>query len=405
VEGLNVSEGEEEAAMQAQKHPTIFCWPKGGLEDNPMSQWDRDSVHWYDDVLAKASPAERKVRLKGGFASLNASPVFDRDAVEEIRLKSKPWLPGTIGMLVPSPTPRRVLGPVKNSAGNLVANPLAADFVFQPGASFPGGVITIYSMPEVDEQYAMGADFGAGLDNRDWDCCVVIGQKSKRQVAQARGRWGDINFAWVLWSLGWFYNEALIVGERQFGLPVMRRLYDEWGYVYQYIGADDESKQTPRKSDLLGHHRYHGDLVIPRMQWAIAPMEVDKAGRPTGKRTKHIIQFVDPILIGELEAYEWHPKRKDQDIGDTTAPQLTCGAPGGMNDDCVMAGAYAVMGYVELPRFLSKKAPITPGSLGEMLGHEKILREMERAKNPVHRTHKFGVGVEEKRDQPAWPPF
>lgn len=403
--GLQVSEGSEDAALAVQSHPTIWCWPKGGLEDNPLSQVDRDGVHWYDEALAKASKAEKKVRLQGGFASLNTSPVFDLDNLTVMMKAAPQWQPGRVGTLEPAcahpgkpnivngyplcdlcnqftagPQSRARRGSIKTTeAGVKIHNPLTADFDFLAnGALYNGGAITIFSEPEPGEHYSIGADFGAGLENRDWDYACVLGQRSKRQVASARGRWGDISFAWVLWALGWYFNEALIVGERQFGLPCLRRLYDEWGYVNMYL-QDDEQHIHARKSDLLGHHRFHGDLIIPRLQWAISPLELDKKTKlPTGKRHPPVIQFVDPILLGELERYEWRPKTASLDMADAGGRQMICGSPQGQYDDTVMGAAYAVTGWIELPRFMSKKAAIVPGSIGDKLGHGKILEGIER---------------------------
>jgi hypothetical protein len=396
---------DEDAAMLAQKHPQIWCWPKGGLRDNPLSANDQDGIHWYDSVLARATPQERKVRMEGGFASLNAAPVFDLENLEVMQREALPYAAkGQIGLLVPSANPKKHLLAPQTATGLEVANPMIADFDFLPnGQLFQGGAITIYELPELGESYVMGADFGEGLENRDWDAAVVLAQRTKRQVAQARGRWGDVNFAYVLWALGWFFNEALLVGERQFGLPIMRRLYDEWGYVYQYMAAEDEKRASVRKSDLLGHHRYYGDLVIPRLQWAIAPLATDANNRPTGQKHKHEIQFVDPVLLKELETYEWRPKGKNLDMADAGGRQMSMGAPSGLFDDCVMAAAYAVMGWIELPRFVAKKAPILPGSMADVLGHKKVLEAKEQRKQ--RGPYLFALGQKQPLDpkRPAWP--
>ena len=346
-------------AMVAQKHPTRWVWPKGGLADNPAHS--EDDVAWYEAELAYASPAEREVRLHGGFVDLNASPVFDQVNLKKMADRCKAMgLIGQDGIFVPA---------VKR------AKPQAmAEFDFVPGQPYEGGRITIYDYPDPEDYYAIGADFGAGLQNRDWDAAVVIGQKSKRVMATARGRWGDVHFAWVLWAMGWYYNEALLVGERQFGLPTLRRLYDEWGYCYQYCDVEDEAAKGQRKSDLLGHHRYHGDLVIPRLCWAIAPQERDAKGRLTGKVFDPIFEVPDDQLLEELRRYEWRPKSDALEMSDATSKDLTCGAPRGYFDDLVMAMAYAVMGWIELPRFQAHRPVFKPGSMGERLGHSKVLQ-------------------------------
>ena len=398
--GLAVTEGHEEEAMLAQAHPTIFCWPKGGLPDNPLSAASDQDSQWYASSLLNASAAERKVRMEGGFASLNASPVFDGANLEVMSRLAAPFTSaGVSGFFRPLPRAKR-RGPNDSLAVEL-------EFVGN-GGKFGNGTITIYEHPDVDDpddHYVIGADFGAGLENRDWDAACVLSQRRRRQVAQARGRWGDIQFAQVLWWLGWYFNEALLIGERQFGLPTMRRLHDEWGYTYQYMQSDEKHVNT-RKSDLLGHHRYHGDLIIPNLQWAIAPMTMDKLGRPTGEKGKPVVQFVDKMLLSELEDYEYHPRSQAVDLADAGGLQMITGAPAGGFDDCVMSAAYAVTGWIELPKYLHKRPIIRPGTLGDRLGHAKIMEESlhpEQVRAKVFK-HAKGGKQERKLTGPAWPP-
>ncbi len=353
---------DEARAMQRQLHPSRWVWPFGGIEDNPAHT--PDDLVWYQAELAHASPAERQVRLRGGFVDLNASPVFDPENMDKVEAKAKELVQG--GMV-------GAQGMLYNVEVKDRKKPhLPAEFEFRPdGSEYEGGKIIIYEPPGEDN-YVIGADFGAGLENRDWDAAVVLSHGGKRQVAQALGRWGDVHMAWVLWALGWYYGEALIVGERQFGLPALRRMHDEWGYSYFYRDLDDEAKQSPRKSDLLGHHRHHGDLIIPRAQWAIAPMEQTKDGRLTGRKFDPIFQIVDPMLLHQLRVYEWKPKSSRIEMPDATMRDLSCGAPRGDFDDLVMAFAYAVTGWIELPRFRASKPRVQPGSIGAVLGHDSV---------------------------------
>lgn len=357
---------DEDGAMLAQRHPRIWCWSKGGLEDNPVHT--PDDVQWYDAALAYAAPAERAVRLHGGFRDMNASPVFHQENIELLwRKMEEGKIVPEIGKLVVPPKPLRGRGPVQ--------------FVFQQGELYAGGEIRIYDHPQKNEQYVIGADFGYGLENRDWDTACVIGVRSRRQVAAARGRWGDVHFAWVLFAMGWYYNQALLVGERQVGLPTMRRLHDEWGYVHQYCELEVEHKAA-RKSDLLGHHRQHGDLVIPRLQWAIAPLERGKDNRVTGNVAGPVIQFVDRQTLEELRAYEWKPRKDQLELSQTTQRDLSSGAPAGGFDDLVMASAYAVMGWIEFPKFEALKPKIVPGSLGDILKHGNVFDPEDKTARP-----------------------
>jgi hypothetical protein len=348
--GLN-----EDEAMLAQKHKSRWVWPKGGLDDNPRSFAGDKS--WYQEEFSHASPAEQQVRMRGGFVDLNAAPVFDLSQLLIIENKAAAeGIVGAIGTLEPAKVRKRPRLPY--------------EFEFILGGQYQGGTITIFEEP-ADDTYVIGADFGEGLENRDFDEACVVRQSTRTQVASASGRWGDVHFAYVLFALGWFYNEAFLVGERQFGLRTMRRLYDEMDYTYQY-SATDESHRAPRKSDLLGHHRTHGDLIIPRLQWAIAPTE-KKAGKFTGKVLPPAFHFRDPALLEQLRQYQWMPKSQTKELVDATYRDLTCGAPPGLHDDKVMAAAYAVTGFFELPRFIKPEHSFPGGSMGDILGHAKVL--------------------------------
>lgn len=356
---------DEDAAMLEQKHGNFWVWPKGGLDDNPTSEGNPEDLLWYADILAAASNAEKHVRLKGGFMDLNAAPVFDHDQLKLMDAMAKAdGLKGRIGILVQVEEKDKKL-----------AQPV--EYTFQEGGKYAGGIIQIWEEP-TDDNYVMGADFGEGLENRDWDEVVVIRQSTRAQVAGARGRWGDVHFAWVLWALGWYYREAFLVGERQHGLACMRRLYDEWGYTYQYNQTDDK-KKAPRKSDLIGHFRYHGDLIIPRLRWAIAPQELDKKQRPTGKVLEPWILIRDPVIREQMYKYEWKPRSEQTDMSEATFKDLSCGAPAGHFDDGVMGAAYGVTGLIELPKFIKPKRTFAGGSLGATLQHAKVLETKKPA--------------------------
>lgn len=349
----------EDQAMVAQSHPTIWVWPKGGIEDNPGA--DRADYDWYEKGVVIKNKAERAIRLAGGFMDLNAAPVFDLDAVEVVELRQKAeGMQGIQGVLL-EPKERRF--------------PDHPEFVFQPGPEYEGGRIVIYEPPG-DDNYVIGADFGYGLENRDFDYACIVSQKTRRQVAEAEGRWGDVHFAYVLFALGWYFNEALIVGEQQVGLPCMRRMYDEWGYRRFYHERDEKHK-SPRPSDDLGHFRHHGDLIIPRLQWAIAPQD-----EKTGVIQKPSFWWRSPRLIEQFRHYEYKPRSARMELADTTYKDLSMGASAGYHDDGVMAAAYAVTGWIDLPRFKRSDKAFGVGTMGHMLGHREILNPAAKLSSP-----------------------
>lgn len=77
-----------ETAADLQLHPDIFCWPFGGIDDNPgADQSDRD---WYH-TRQWSSEKEKKVRLHGGFEDWTGDSVFDEAAIDMLREELAVW--------------------------------------------------------------------------------------------------------------------------------------------------------------------------------------------------------------------------------------------------------------------------------------------------------------------------
>jgi hypothetical protein len=66
---------------------------------------------------------------------------------------------------------------------------------------------------------------------------------------------------------------------------------------------------------------------------------------------------------------------------------MIMGAPTGKFDDLVMAAAYSVTGYIELPRFRPRSIQITPGSMGDKLGHKKVHEEDQKKESPARKLY------------------
>jgi hypothetical protein len=80
--GLPVAPGNDDAAMEAQLHPSIWCWPRGGVGDNPAGT--EADVKWYAEGRW-SSEEEKRVRNSGGFMRLAGNGVFDAAAIEWMR--------------------------------------------------------------------------------------------------------------------------------------------------------------------------------------------------------------------------------------------------------------------------------------------------------------------------------
>lgn len=93
---------EEERMMELQLHPTIWCWPRGGIHDNSHMSAEDDA--WYEQQ-SWASEKERKVRLYGGFEQWSGDCIFEdavidwlKNRLEEHRKAAgtmEPWKSGS----------------------------------------------------------------------------------------------------------------------------------------------------------------------------------------------------------------------------------------------------------------------------------------------------------------------
>lgn len=348
-------------ARHLQSHPSIWVWDRGGIVDNPAMS-DEDVAHY--ESIGHASDKELAVRLKGGYADFLGDSVFDQEALDRQLSAIKPAVTGSLQLVDINDV--KLLLPDGSSAGKLlkerVGGRKGSQYVeWEPGGEIEGGTIQVWEEPKIDHTYIMGADFAAGLVGRDYDCCVVLKKREDgacEQVAEARGWWGDMNFAAVMHMLGIWYFNAFLCGERQFGLPAMRRLYDEWGYCYIYRNRL-ESTRTRRPSDLLGHHRGAGDTIIPNLRAAIA-------------RDNLVLRSED--LLTELRQYQYRARFATVDPGEAKSDQLVTGAPTGMHDDMVMALAYAWHAAREVGRFTMPDPDYAPGTYGSLIGTRKIMR-------------------------------
>src|SRR5690606_33069958 len=140
----------------------------------------------------------------------SGTPVFDQEALERMQPQLRD---GQTGSLVPA---RRSDGTEHKTR-----------FEFIPDGPGERGRVTIFEQPDLTRtRYIIGHDSAYGLEGKDFDYAVVLDRNTGRQVAEAQGRWGDVQWAMVLYALYHYYGQAFLVGERQVGLITMRRLYD-----------------------------------------------------------------------------------------------------------------------------------------------------------------------------------
>lgn len=361
----------EDQAMRQQLHPYIWCWPKGGLEDNPGA--DEEDRQWYEEQVQYGSPAEKAVRRRGGFLDFNATPVFEPEGVTKLE---EAMLARAKKLNVPKDGITGTLEITNVGPDGLVPRDVRPKVMFVPsGQMWRGGRITVYEPPR-DANYGMGADMGWGLETSDYSTISVFRRQERPGggvrailVAEAEGRWAQAPFAWLLYAMGWYYREALLVGERNNGgLDCLRRLYDEMGYIRQWFHRDDEHK-SPKPSDLIGYTRgrLEHDRTIMRLGYFIAPFD------DAGNRLDPQIEIRSPQTITQLRRYQWRPRSKAMELAQARDGNLIMGAPDGEHDDLVLSTAYGLMAVVEVPRFDKQRQTFAPGSLGDILRHADVL--------------------------------
>jgi hypothetical protein len=76
----------ETQAMAVQSHPEVWCWPRGGIADNPMAE-AADVAHYQS--ISWTSQEEKRVRMGGGFANFSGQTVFDRDGMAWVKQQSE----------------------------------------------------------------------------------------------------------------------------------------------------------------------------------------------------------------------------------------------------------------------------------------------------------------------------
>lgn len=343
-------------AIREQRHPRIWVWDRGGIEDNP-TMGEKDRRHYEEGAT---SEAEKKVRLKGGYADFNAQGVFESRWLARY---NKTVLPGEDGDLIFQPpkdfkpTPGRHLW-----AGVLMPK----WFKWVPDKSVKFGRITVWEYPQADATYCAGADFALGLEAGDFDY-MVIGRKSAGgqiyQVAEACGRWGDVDFVLIIFRLCVWYNLAFFTGERQVGLPAMRRLYDEMDYGHLFYNRDDK-RIDRRSSDVLGHHKHAGDTILANHRGAV-------------KRGDIIIR--SPELLRQHSEFQFRPRSKEKTFEEAHDPDLIASAPEGDNDDGLIATGYLIHGAREVVHFEAPVPTFPEGTAGDVLDIGRVLYDDKQA--------------------------
>lgn len=176
------------------------------------------------------------------------------------------------------------------------------------------GELTTYLKHDNGEKYVIGADVAMGVNQGDYSVAQVLDSK-KRQVATWRGRVHPDYFAEILYALGMYYNEALIIVENNsHGILTCTRLGKDYAYPNFYTEVVID-KITDKETVKLGFTTTAKTkpLIIDQLRASVRDDE---------------IELNDKVTIREMLTYI---------VTDTGAME----AEHGCHDDCVMSLALA----------------------------------------------------------------
>jgi hypothetical protein len=189
------------------------------------------------------------------------------------------------------------------------------------------GELEIFKHPTPGMQYRIGVDVSEGIEvndrDTDWSAAVVLDAHSSEQVALLRTKTDPDLLGWKLTTLGQYYNEAMLIVERNnHGLVTLRSLLDKHHYtqLYNEIKQDERTARRTKRVGFLTTIRTRPQLVDVLREML---------------RNEDIL-LRSAKIVDELMTFVVLPNGKEA-------------ANYGSHDDCVMALALAAWGTVKHP--------------------------------------------------------
>jgi hypothetical protein len=251
-------------------------------------------------------------------------------------------------------------------------------YEFDEALAAPGdehvGRLELWEQPVPGHTYVVGADFAKGMERRDFDAAAVFDTDTDpvRQVFEAHGHWGPELFDKVLYCILRFYNDAFLLGERQEGLTVLRRLLSDYGHGWLYYDRREDARSR-RLTDKLGYWRSSGDVVLPTFRRDF------RAG---------LMVIRSRATLGQMGRLQYKP-RTSIDPESALDKDLEIKLAGGGSPDLVMAAAYAWFAVNEVPHFERPQIPkAIPGSNADIMGHEELF--YDPSQHPRHLRRRRG---------------
>lgn len=220
------------------------------------------------------------------------------------------------------------------------------------------GRVEVWETPRPHLTYCLGADFAYGIEGRDYDAALIMvkGDGKPRQVAELHGHWGE-RFDRVLYAAASYFGDAFIVGERQVGLPTLRRLWSEFGYRALYFERSEKNPTRP-PADNLGHPKIYDDFTMRNLRRAVMDGE---------------FEIRSTTLWDQMQKLQFYAKGEEAGVTDRARDEaLRVKLPGGGSPDLVMALAYAWLSCREVVHYAPPKPKYEKGTLGDVLGHELL---------------------------------
>jgi len=185
------------------------------------------------------------------------------------------------------------------------------------------GLLKIFETPHEKLRYCMGVDVAEGLEHGDYSCIQVLDHMGN-QVATWSGHVDPFDLASIVARIGFYYNKAWTLIERNnHGLTTIRKI-QELGYPNLYV------EQTVDDAYVDKLTRRAGFLTTSKTK----PLIIDNLVHLLRQGESGI---VDIDLIDELRTYVVDAR------GITNAQQ-------GCFDDRIMAYAIALFGLNSMPR-------------------------------------------------------
>ena len=236
--------------------------------------------------------------------------VFDRNTLERVRQR-----------ISSERTPEKYTLPT-NRYDNSVNRP--SKYLMDP---HPTGELEIYREPIENREYRIGVDVAEGIEvndrDTDWSVAVVLDALTMEQVANLRVKTDPDQLAWKLVTLGQYYNEAMLIVERNnHGLVTLRSLLDKHNYsnLYNEVRLDERGQKRTKRVGFLTTIKSRPQLVD-----TIRELLRDEQ-----------VLLRNRTLVDELMTFVTLPNGKEA-------------ANTGAHDDCVMALGLACWGTVIRP--------------------------------------------------------